>query len=169
MDAIEYIKGEMAGVRRLISGIMKDMPPEVFNWSSPGTCNTISATFLHLLNAEDQFVQDVLQGKPTVWESGGWSEKTGVQKPPSIGEDWSEFKHRQTKIQPIMDYMSAVFAATDTYLADLTPEDLDRTVQFAGKERTFANILQLSVSQSHNHLGEIAALKGCQGLKGLPV
>ena len=108
MNVIEYIQREMAGVRRMVDMTMKDMTNELFNWASPGTANTISATFIHFMNVEDNFIQKIIQGKPSIWESGAWSEKTGVQKPPRIGEDWSEFKHRQIAIQPLLDYEAAV-------------------------------------------------------------
>jgi uncharacterized damage-inducible protein DinB len=169
MEVIEYIKGEMVSVRRSIERVMKDMPDEIFNWATPGTANTISATFVHLMNSEDHFIQEVLQGKPTVWESRGWSEKTGIQKPPSIGEDWSEYKRRQIQIQPLMEYMAEVWAATDSYLASVTRDDLDRRLEFAGRERSVGDMLHLSIAQSYSHAGEIAALKGIQGIKGLPI
>jgi DinB superfamily len=169
MDIFEYIKRQMAGVRRMVDMTMKDMTPELFNWATPGTANTISATFIHFMSVEDNFIQAVIQGKPRVWDSGGWSEKTGVQKTPSIGENWDEFKHRQVAIQPLLDYKTAVWAATDAYLATLTEEELDRKVKFAGGERTVADMLLMSMSQSLSHNGEIAALKGVQGAKGLSV
>ena len=169
MNAIEYIKREAASVRRSTDRVMNDVTDELFNWAPPGTANTISATFVHFVNAEDSFIQKVLQGKPTVWETGGWAEKTGIVKPPSKGEDWSEFKHRKVNIQPLQDYKLAVWAATDAYLTTLTEAELDRMVQFAGGERTVGEMLMLSASQAHSHLGEIAALKGIQGAKGLPV
>lgn len=169
MNVIEYIQRETAGVRRSVDRTMKDMTSELFNYAPPGTANTISATFIHFLHDEDHFIQDLIQGKPTVWETGGWSEKTGIQKPPGIGEDWSDFKRRRVDIQPFLDYKAAVWSATDAYLAELTEEDLDRKVNFAGGERTVADILLLSAAQSLSHIGEIAALKGIQGAKGLPV
>lgn len=95
MNVIEYILREMAGVRLKVDSIMKDMTIELFNWAPPGTANTISATFIHLMRAEDKIIQKIIQSKPSIWESTNWSEKTGLQKAPSIGEDWSEFKHRQ--------------------------------------------------------------------------
>jgi len=169
MDIIEFIRRGNSGVRRMADMVMKDMTPELFNWAAPGTANTISATFLHFTNVEDIFIQKIILNMPSVWESGNWSEKTGLQKPPSIGEDWSQFKHRQVLIQPLLDYQAAVWAATDTYLATLKAEDLDRMVKFAGGERTVADMLILMISQSHNHIGEIAALKGVQGAKGIPI
>lgn len=169
MEIIDYIKAEMSSVRRSIERVMKDMPDEIFNWATPGTANAISATFVHLMNSEDHFIQEVLQGKPTIWESRVWSERTGIQKPPGIGEDWSEFKRRQIQIQPLLEYMADVWVATDQYLASLAPEDLDRKLEFAGRERSVGDMLHLSIAQSYSHTGEIAALKGIQGIKGLPI
>ena len=169
MDVIEYIRRQMAGMRRSINGNMKNMTSELFNYPSPGTANTISATYVHLIYSEDHFVQEILQGKASVWESGKWSEKVGIPKPPDIGEDWSDFKHQQLPIQPQLDYAEAVWAATDAYLEPLKAEDLDRMVKFAGGERTVADMLLLGTSQALGHNGEIAALKGIQGVKGLPI
>jgi len=169
MDILEYIQRQMAGMRRSVNNVMKDMTPELFNGATPGTANAISATFVHFMNAEDNFIHKVIQGKPSVWESGPWSEKAGILKPPSSGEDWSSYKHRQIAIQPLLDYQAAVWADTDAYLATLTPEELGHKVKFAGGERTVADMLLLSVSQSLSHSGEIAALKGVQGAKGLPI
>lgn len=82
MDIFEYIQREKSGVRRRVDMTMKDMTSELFNWPSPGTANTISATFLHFMNVEDNFIQKILQGKPSIWESENWSKKTGVQTLP---------------------------------------------------------------------------------------
>jgi hypothetical protein len=169
MDILEYIRHEVAGVRRSVNMTMKDMTPELFNAATPGTANSINATFVHFMNSEDVFIQKIILGKPTVWESGCWSEKTGIQKLPGIGEDWSYFKSAPIAIQPLLDYQSAVWAATDSFLATLTPQELDHKVKFAGGGRTVAEMLLLACSQSLNHVGEIAALKGVLGAKGLPI
>jgi hypothetical protein len=167
MHVIKYIQGEFASVHRSIQRVMQDVTPAMFNWAPPGTANAISATFIHLVNVEDHFIQQVIRGQPTLWKTGEWSVKTGVQKPPAIGEDWSAYKTMQVAQPPLMDYTEAVFAATDDYLTSLKEDDLDRMVPFAGGERTVADMLRLSVSQSHSHVGEIAALKGVQGFQGL--
>lgn len=169
MNIFEYIQYSFAGLRRTVDSTMKDMTAELFNWAPPGTANTISATFVHFIHTEDHFIQGIIQGKQTVWESGGWSNKTGILKPPGIGEDWSGFKQKRVDIQPLQNYKAAVWAATDVYLAKLTQEELDRMVKFAGGERTVAEMLILAISQAHGHMGEIAALKGIQGVKGLAI
>ena len=169
MDVLDYIQHQMAGMRRSVNNVMKDMTPELFNAATPGTANAINATFVHFMSAEDNFIHKIIQNKPSVWESGSWSGKTGIPKSPGIGEDWSSYKHKQIAIQPLLDYQAAVWAATDTYLATLTTDELDRKVKFAGGERTVAEMLLLLVSQELGHTGEIAALKGVQGAKGLPI
>lgn len=169
MNILGYIQYSFAGLRRTIDSTMKDMTSELFNWAPPGTANTISATFVHFIHTEDHFIQCIIQGIPTVWEIGDWSTKTGIPKPPGIGEDWSDFKHRKTALQPLLDYKTAVWAATDSYLAKLSEEEVTRMVKFAGGERTVAEMLILCVSQAHGHMGEIAALKGIQGVKGLAI
>jgi hypothetical protein len=168
MQVNEYIRQEMARVRMMVDRTMEGVTKELFNWAPPGSANTISATFAHLMNVEDNIIQKIIQDKASVWERDGWSAKTGIQKPPNIGEDWSEFKHRTIAIQPLHDYKTAVWAATDAYLELLKPEELDRMVTFSRGERSTADLIILSASQSLNHAGEIAVLKGIQGVQGFP-
>jgi uncharacterized damage-inducible protein DinB len=169
MEILEYMQRQVAGMRRQVDNTMKDVTVDQFNWAPPGTMNTISATFIHLTSVEDNFVQAILQGKPRLWDVGGWSAKTGVQKPPSIGENWDEFKHLHLEPAPFIEYQKAVWAATDAYLSSLTSADLDRKVKLGARELTVAEMLLLAASQALSHTGEIAALKGVQGAKGLPI
>jgi len=169
MEILDYLHRQMTSMRSTVDMTMKDVTVEQFNWAPPGTMNTISATFIHFTSVEDHFVQGILQGKPRVWDAGGWSEKTGVKKTPSIGENWDEFKHLHLGPAVFLEYQKAVWAATDAYIADLAPEDLDRKVKLGPRELTLAELLMMAANQSLSHTGEIAALKGVQGAKGLPI
>ena len=67
------------------------------------------------------------------------------------------------------EYAMVVYAATDAYIARLSDSDLARKVQtgFIGEQSVafvISNILGWHIAE---HTGEIAALKGVQGLKGL--
>jgi hypothetical protein len=54
-------------------------------------------------------------------------------------------------------------------VASLTPEDLERTIDTTIGELSLGQMLEAYVIWHINvHSGEIAALKGCQGLKGYP-
>jgi len=169
MEILDYMHRQMASMRSMVDMTMKDVTVEQFNWAPPGTMNTISATFIHLTSVEDHFVQGILQGKPRVWDAGDWSEKTGIKKTPGIGENWDEFKHLHLQPANLLEYQKVVWAATDDYLSNFTAEDLDRKVMLGKREMTAAELLIMVIHQSLSHAGEIAALKGIQGAKGLPI
>jgi hypothetical protein len=165
MDTIEFIRQLIAGVRRQTDESMKDMTVEQFNWTPPGTANPISAIFVHFLNSEDAFVQTQMQGKPKIWEEGGWAEKTGVKVPPGYSGGWEEVKHMTLVLEPLLAYEQSVRAATDAYLNSLTPDELDRVVKTARGDRSVATIFTLVVNHALIHSGEIGALKGVQAGK----
>ena len=166
METIDFIRQLIAGVRRQTDEAMKDMTPEMFNWAPPGSANPISAIFVHFLNSEDAFMQTQMQGKPKLWDEGGWAEKTGVKVPPGYNGGWEEVKQMTLAVEPLLAYQQVVRDATEAYLYDLTPDDLDRVVKTARGERSLATIFTLVVNHNLIHSGEIGALKGLQTGKG---
>lgn len=168
MDVKTYIQQQMANVRRQIDAVVKDTTDEQFNWPPPGTINPISAILIHVLAGEDYFIQAVLQSKPRCWEVQEWGRKIGILTPPEPGHSWDEFKTIKILIAPVLAYEQAIRVATNTYLADLTVEELDRQVNFAGNMLPVAEVLMTLVVHIASHAGEIAAVKGMQGIKGLP-
>jgi len=168
MDLKTYIQQQMANVRRHIEAVVKDTTDEQINWPPPGTISPISAILIHMVMAEDYFIQAVIQGKPLYWEEKQWGLKIGVQNPPEQGRSWDQYKNIKIFIAPVLAYEQAIRVATDTYLADLTVDELDRRVNFAGNELPVAEVLMTLVVHSASHAGEIAAIKGMQGIQGLP-
>lgn len=169
MDVTAYIQQQIAGARRLFDAAMQDTTDEQLNWTPPvATVNPISVTALHVLGSEDVFIQQVLQGKPLLWKSEGWANKLGVTQPPGRGEGWDEVRNATIAVDAVLAYQAALRAATDTYLATLTAEELDRTVNIMGGQRPVATVLILLAHHACSHAGEIATVKGMQGLKGLP-
>ena len=64
-----------------------------------------------------------------------------------------------------------VYAATDEYLASLSDDDLNRSLNLAGLgvgQQTLGWLLTLMLANVNWHTGEIACLKGLQGAKGYP-
>lgn len=134
----------------------------------PGTANVISAILLHQAGIEDAIVQQRLRGELGIWERDGWAEKTGVATTPGGGGGWEELKAQTVALAPIQAY-AAVHATTDTYLASLTDEELRREMPWPfGGTRTVADFLALVVVHTVFHAGEVSALKGVQGVLGIP-
>ncbi|MBM4456145.1 MAG: DinB family protein [Chloroflexi bacterium] len=167
MDAVEYVKRQIAAARRLLDAAMQDVSDEQFNWAPPGVANPIKSAFIHLVAAEDSFIQRAIQGKPRLWEAEGWGEKVGLTSALGRGA-WDETRAATLAVAPARAYEQAVRAATDAYLAGLTAEELDRQVSLFGGQRAVADVLALLVVHALGHAGEIAAAKGVQGVKGLP-
>ncbi len=168
MDAKEYIQRQLATVRRVCDAALTDLTDEQLNWTPPGTPNPIGAVLIHILAAEDRFIQAVLQGKPLVWQTEAWAERVGLKSLPGYGQGWEESKQTPLQLAPLLDYRASVRAATDAYIAGLTPAELEREVELIGSARPVADALAIMVVHIASHSGEIAALKGVQGLKGLP-
>jgi hypothetical protein len=130
---------------------------------------SISSIYAHMVFAEDNIVNGMFQGKAPLFVEGGWEAKTGVKSPegPMQNADWAAGV--KMDLATFGEYAKAVFAQTDSYLANLSDADLERKVQGPIGETTvgwfLVNILATHYPQ---HMGEIAALKGVQGLKGLP-
>jgi len=53
-------------------------------------------------------VQTQMQGKPKLWDEGGWAEKTGVKVPPGYSGGWEEVKNMTLALEPILAYQQVV-------------------------------------------------------------
>ena len=168
MNTIDYIQRQFDALRRQTNATLADLTDEQLNWAPPGLTNKIGVTLLHAVAGEDMMIHAWLQGKPALWETQGWGTRIGVATPPGGGGGWDEACWATLKLASLMAYQEAVCEATSAYLAALTPEELDRTVQLFGSDRPAADVLVLVENHVLGHLGEIAALKGIQGVKGLP-
>jgi hypothetical protein len=169
MDAREYLQRQFAVMRQVADAPLQEITEEQVNWVPPGTANVISAILVHRAGVEDGIVQQRLRGEPRVWERDGWAAKTGVETLPGQNGGWEELKGQTIALAPVQAYAAAVHAATDTYLASLTDEDLRREMPWPfGGTGTVADYLALVVVHTALHAGEISALKGVQGAKGFP-
>jgi uncharacterized damage-inducible protein DinB len=159
----------MAAVRKQVDGVLNGLTDEQFNWTPPGTSNSISSTYIHMLASEDRAIQVTLQGKQRIWDASGWVEKIGLQETPGVANAWEPAKGKSLTLASLLDYERSVRTATETYLAQLTSQELDRKITVNGRERLAADVISGTVVHLMLHTGEIAALKGVMGIKGLPV
>lgn len=166
MDAKEYLIRQFRWLRRQSDSVLLDTTDEHFNWTPPGTVSSISAIFVHMLAVEDAYIQEAILGQPRLWDAQGWEDRIG-SRAPWRGENWDDIRGKQLTLEDAAQFQMVVRAATDAYLESLTPEELDRRVNFLDKERRVADVLAMLVVHNLGHAGEIAALKGIQGVAGL--
>jgi hypothetical protein len=145
---------------------LDDCPPEVLLARLPGaTLGSIGEIYAHAVMAEDiALSQRAFRKEPLYTE---WRTRLGMPALQSARqtEDWSTVVHFELPL--FEEYARTVFAATDAGISRLTDADLEREVDYIGP-RSVAATLGMMVQHFAGHCGEIAALKGVQGLKGLP-
>ena len=168
MNVTQFVQQQVAEAHSLNDAAMAGITDQQFNWLPPGTINPIKSALLHAVAGEDIVFQSIIQGLPPLWAAGGWAGRIGVALAPGGGQGWEEAKGTVLALAPVLAYAEAVCNATDDYLARLTDDELDRQVSFFGSESSVAAALARFVTHTACHAGEIAAVKGMQGLQGLP-
>ena len=153
-----------------LGGVMGDCGDALNKQAPNATITSIASVYAHLVWAEDSIVNGMLQGKPMMYQSDGWEAKAAVPYPAGgrpAQADWAT----STKMDypKFKEYADAVFANTDSYLANVSDAELEQKVQTPIGEQTIGwAVTTLLGTHAPQHAGEIAALKGVQGLKGLP-
>ena len=171
MSTIEFIRGNLRQLHNGYNDAVGDLTAEQLHWRANE--HGLSAAFIlwHYVRTEDNIMQYVLQGKPTVWIEGGWDQKLGLHRTAQgtgmALEDAQRFQIADAAV--FRDYMRAVWQSTDSYLADVTDEKLleKTTVKPLGEMPVQNAIGNMCLTHGFTHLGEIAHIRGLLGLKGM--
>lgn len=172
--AITYILEDLKNAHKYLAQTMEGVTPEIAHFSPPGTANPIAGIYAHLIFSEDFFVQFFLKKDKSLFETS-WKEKTGISEPqPS---DWQEafpkwLKTVKIEMPNVYEYAKAVFENSETYIASLTDKDLEKDIDMSmfgmGSRKQGDMIHMMILGHVWSIMGEIAVLKGIQGLKGYP-
>lgn len=163
MNGVEYAKKQLEQAFGLVNMCVDGMDDAQFNFNPGGTGNSPSKSAMHIAASIDFFVNGSLKGEAMTWPDV--AKRYGL--PENSLQVW-KFEG-QVPVAPIKEYLRDVQKSTLAFVDTLTDADLDREIetQFFGKQ-TLAFFLQLGANHSVGHAGDIAAVKGMQGLKGLP-
>jgi hypothetical protein len=163
VKAVDYAKLQTEQAFGLLKLAADGMDDAQYNLDGPGTCNAAAKSHVHALAAFDFFVLNKAKGADMLWPQFG--PKHGL--PANSQEIWG-FAGTISGIA-INEFAEQIQKATIEYIASLSDADLDRQVdtQFFGMQ-SLAYLLQLAAMHATGHAGDVAAVKGMQGLKGLP-
>jgi uncharacterized damage-inducible protein DinB len=163
MKATDYAHTQVEGALDFLATCAKEMDEAQYNHKPEGKCNPAGKLHAHALSGADFFVTAMLAGQAPKWPE--FASQTGL--PVNAREIWGS----DVTIKPsVMEaYANAIKDPILAYIDTLSDEDLDREIdtRFAGTQ-TVAWVLQLVASHTLGHAGEISAVKGTQGLQGLP-
>jgi hypothetical protein len=151
----------------LFGMVTADLSPTLADHTLPDACiSRISPILAHAAFGEDLTVNQTLRGGLTILECDGWAASTGIPGPSAAMTP--EWLAASFDVDQLRSYASAVFGNTERYLADPPGDDLRKLVtspigtEVTGEELlTSFNLVHLML-----HTGEIAALKGVQGVPG---
>ena len=177
MDTVTLLRDQLQAAHALLETVMADVTPEAAHWIPPGQANPIGATYAHVVVTEDRTINGAI-GRGTPLYDSAWAGKTGLSElMPTRDEAWKDYgpwtRRLQVDLPALRAYAAAVYAASDAYLASLTPDELARPRDLSGVgmgQVTLAWILSREVvGHVDNITGEISCLKGLQGQKGYPI
>ncbi len=163
MNAVQYAKNQLESGLGLLSACAGGMDDAQYNWQPAGTANAAARSHVHALTSLDFFINGAARGKPLLWTP--FAAEHGLPSNPM--EVWNH--DGVIPVAPVAEYAKMMQKDVVDYVGTLTDADLDREVetQFFGK-KDIGFLLQLGAMHAVGHGGDIAAVKGIQGLKGLP-
>ena len=167
MDVNTYLKKQIKSMWYLQDSVVKDLTDEQLMLLPPGTVSPIGVIWLHMVNSEDNFVSTI-QEQESLWDSGGWDGRFSVGTVPDMGEDWTKYQDADLTVELLQAYTEAVREKTKACLKVTKGETLDETVKFFSDSDPKASVWVLLIGHTLIHSGEIAAIKGVLGNKGLP-
>jgi hypothetical protein len=173
IGTLEFIRQQLASLHNLFDRVTSDLTDQQLHHVAAAGVQPIAFSLWHYVRTEDNIIQFVIQHRATVWMEGGWPEKFGLdarsQGTGMTDEDASNF--RISSLDEFRRYMTAVWAATDAYLAGLSPEETERSVTIKPVgEMSLVNALGgMCLTHGYRHLGEIEYARGLVGLKGATI
>lgn len=168
---VNLLRTQYKGAHDWLESTMAGVTNEIAHWRPGGKATLIAAQYVHHLTAEDYFFTVLLNKKAPLMTTQ-YAGKTGFSEPPPSGY-WGDWACAvQVDLELLRPYAQAVYAATDAYLAALTDADLAQEQDLTGiglGKMSLGAFLSTVLLNCGNHCGEIACLKGLQGLMGYPM
>jgi uncharacterized damage-inducible protein DinB len=149
-----------AHVHEVVDGLDAEMlttPPQL-------GANTIGWLVWHLTRVQDHHIASLLE-QEQVWGSDGWAERFGVA-PASDNTGYGHSADEVAAIRPengaaLVEYYEAVAARTNTFIATLTPDDLDRVVDERWDPPVTLGVRLMSIADDDiQHAGQAAYARG---------
>src|ERR1035437_7764272 len=78
MSSIDYMRQTLDFVHRGFRGAPDGLSEQQLHFVPEGQSHSIAWCMWHAARIEDLFFQQIFQGKPSEWDTGGWAAKTGL-------------------------------------------------------------------------------------------
>lgn len=166
MHSLNAIRSIVAGSNSILATATHDLPADWVNQPQPGHTNTVAAIYAHAVLTLDHLYHTAIQNQAQVLIAGGFVPRLGA--PDLAQASWERLNTLQWDWAALRSYGEAVVHSVDGYLSTLTDEELGRACRFFDQEATVQDAIGVATWHTALHAGEIAALRGVSGMKGLP-
>ena len=112
-------------------------------WQATLDSNHITWLVWHMARVEDGWINNSMAGGESVWDSGGWAERTGINVERSgYGQNADEVRAMPAvPVADLIEYFDAVRAATFNVIDGISDEDLSKSFSRGGRSVTWSWIL----------------------------
>ena len=169
MKAQELLRAQFEQAHQFMEMTIGDCSQETLDQKADGwTINSVGALYAHTVLSEDAMVNGMARGTQPLLERDGWAEKLGIDDPKPMQDE--HYVDMKINLPAMREFAAAVAKETDEFLANASEEELMKEIDMPGGQKAPAITFLANIGLTHiaGHWGEIAALKGVQGLKGLP-
>jgi len=171
LDAITILRQSLKQGHDIIEQGVAGLSREQLNHRTPGsTIHSIAVVYAHTVMSEDYLINNKVHPQPLLFERSAWADKVGIDMIPFGSSDADRWvaSVSDCNFEALRAYAEEVYRESDEYLGTLSEADLDATVTFIDEMSIGAYLANVLVWHAVHHGGEICALKGVLGRKGLP-
>lgn len=170
MDATTVLRNELTQGHDILEQAVAGLPADHLHHQGEGsTIRSIATIYAHTIMSEDYLMNDKILGRESLFERGKWAAKTGIEMIPFSGDsDGWLAALPGADFDALRQYAAQVYAETDSTIAKLSESDLERTVTFIDEMPIGSFLATIIAWHAVHHGGEVCALKGVLGGKGLP-
>ena len=170
MNAVDVLREQLKQAHEFFETTTADVTEGQAHWTPSGVALPLGAVYAHGVCGEDFVVNHLLKGGRPLYETE-FAGESGISAPqPMVDMEWA--RGLRLDLAKARRYAGAVFAASDAYLAGLTADELDRTIDMThvgwGTSPLHFVLARFLIGHIDNMTGEISCLKGLQGAKGHP-
>lgn len=168
MTAIDFMKQTLEFIHRGFRGAPEGLSDDQLHFVPEGQSHSVAWCMWHAARIEDLFFQQIFQGKPAEWDTGGWAAKTGL---PAKGFGTGQSNEdaaavRIASLEQFRGYQQRIADLAQEYLDSLGEADLDREVKLGERTEKLGESINLHmVIHLNGHRGEVNLLRGMLGFE----
>ena len=164
MDTATLLVDAFTRIREDTHRAVQGMSTDQLQWQPDPEANSITWLIWHLTRIEDDHISH-LAGAPQVWSAAGWNQRFGTD-PSDANLGFGHTPAQVAAVRPdepssLLAYHDAVHEETMQYIATVTPEELDRIIDYRWDPPVSVGVRIVSViNDTMQHAGQANYLRG---------